>query len=533
MKEYKGIIADVFTSEFYKGVVFVENSVIKKIVRQEHNCDNYILPGLVDSHVHIESSMSTPSAFAKEAVKHGTVAAVCDPHEIANVLGVEGINYMISNGNKTPFKFFFGAPSCVPATDFETSGAILDSVEVDKLLQRNDIYFLSEMMNYPGVIYENPDVMNKLSSAKKYKKRIDGHAPSLSGENLKKYIEEGITSDHECSTINEAIEKIKLGVKIQIREGSAAKNFANLYTLITTHNESVMLCTDDSHPEELLKWHINKFFVLGKKQGISFFDILKVATLNPVLHYNLNVGLLREGDKADFIIIDNPENFKIIYTVINGVEVFANNKTNFRISKSTPLNNFNARKIIQQEIQILEEKPYNYVIEVIDGELITKVKKVSVPQELNDFKSLNINKIVVLNRYVNSAPSVGLIYNFNITNGAIASSVAHDSHNIVAVGSDDKLIVKAINKLIDNKGGIVVCSGDTLIDMPLEIGGIMTESEMSETAAKYLKMVEAVKELKCNLTSPFMTLSFMSLPVIPEIKITDKGLFDVLNFKFI
>ena len=530
-----GKIVDIFSETIFNGEIIVENGKIVEIIKTVKEYRNYIMPGFVDAHVHIESSMLVPSEFAKLAVRNGTVATVSDPHEIANVLGIDGVDFMIKNGKTVPFKFYFGAPSCVPATSFETSGAKLNSNDVRKLLQRKDIHYLSEVMNFPGVIYEDNDVLEKIKLAVKYNKPVDGHAPGLSNSDLKKYAQAGITTDHESSTLDEAIEKIKLGIKLLIREGSAAKNFTALYKAIDLYPKEVMLCTDDLHPDDLISNHINYLVKKGVLFDVNIFNILKAATLNPVVHYNLDVGLLQKGDFADFIVVEDLRSFKILQTYINGELVFDKGNVLIKSSESLSPNNFNCSKIDEEDIKIEAKSNFINLIEAFDGELLTK-KIVTKVKPINGFIESNtkkdILKIVVLNRYnKNSKPVVGFINSFGLKKGAIASSIAHDSHNIIAVGVSDKDITNAINTLIDNKGGIVVANEKEIDSLVLEVAGLMTNKDGILVAAKYKELNKKVKKLGTKLNSPFMTLSFMALLVIPELKIGDKGLFDVEIFK--
>lgn len=532
----EGNIVDVVKREIVKGKLFIENGEIKEIVPCGTSNPQYILPGLIDAHVHIESSMLVPSEFAKVAVRHGTVATVSDPHEIANVLGVDGVKFMIENSKKTPFKIFWGAPSCVPATDFETSGFRIDSNEIRKLLSSEDIYYLSEVMNYPGVIFQDPEVMGKIEASVKFNKPIDGHAPGIVGEQLEKYARAGITTDHECFTKEEALEKIKNGITIQIREGSAAKNFDSLFELIDEFPDKVMLCSDDLHPDDLLKGHINLLIKKGIDKELDFFNVLRAATVNPVKHYNLNVGLLQEGDAADFILVDNLEEFNIKETFINGIRVFDGKKSLIDYKETSAANNFHCSPISEKDIEVeaISGQHIN-VIEVIDKELITK--SITLPVFVQNGKAIsNINedilKIVVVNRYRKSKPQVGFIKNFGLRKGALGSCIAHDSHNIIAVGCSDGEIVKVVNEIITNKGGIAICNNNQMDSLELEIAGIMTSKDASVVAKKYESISKKAKELGSPLTSPLMTLSFMALLVIPSLKIGDKGLFDGEKFRF-
>lgn len=537
MKIIQANLIDVHTRETYGATIEIENQHITKITRDGETYDRFICPGLVDAHVHIESSMLIPSEFARLAVRHGCVATVSDPHEIANVLGVQGVSFMIENGNSVPFKFHWTAPSCVPATSFETSGATLSAADLKPLITHPQVVALGEMMNFPGVIYDDQEVLAKLTVAKKAGKPIDGHIPGIAGEELKKYVAGGITTDHECVSLEEAREKIDLGMKVLIREGSAAKNFMSLHSLITTDTGMVMLCTDDSHPDELLEsGNIVKMIKLGLAQGHNVYDLLQCCTLNPVEHYHLDVGLLRVGDKADFIVVDNPDDFNVQQTCINGALVYNGQEVSFARSKTEPVNAFARGPLDLSAIKLRSTSGRVKVIEAIDGELLTTwttaelpvQNETVVPDPQND-----ILKVVVLNRYTpDSTPVVGFISGFGLTKGAIATSIAHDSHNIIAVGENDPDIVAAINVIIANKGGITVVQGNMEQTIGLEYGGIMTDQPGAKVASLYQQLNRQVKELGCTLTAPFMTLSFMSLLVIPSLKIGDQGLFDGEKFQF-
>ncbi len=534
--ELKGNIVDINNNKIYKGIITILNNKILKIEKTNVTENVYIIPGLVDAHMHIESSMLTPSQFASLAVKRGTVAIFTDPHEIANVCGIDGVKFMIKDSKRVPMRFFFGAPSCVPATNFETSGALLNSEKIKELLKNDDIYFLSEMMNFPGVIYNDKDTMQKLKYAKEYNKPIDGHIPGIKGKDLEKYIKSGVSTDHECVNIDEAIEKISLGMKIQIREGSAAKNFNSLHTLIKTHNDKIMLCTDDSHPDDLTTiGHIDKIIKMGLNKGHNIIDLLKACVLNPKKHYKVNLCTLKENDNADIVIIDNLKDFNILETYINGEKVFSNNKINFKVNKTKkPLNNFKVNKINKEDLLVKNKNTKYKIINVLDGELVTKISKdISNDKYIQSDTTKDILKIAVLNRYnKNAKPIIGFIKNFNLKTGAIASSIAHDSHNIIAVGTNDNDLLEAINTIIENKGGICVINKNYKNSLILEIGGLMTSNDSNEVAKKYTEISNYTKKiLGSKLKSPFMTLSFMALLVIPELKIGDKGLFDFENFK--
>lgn len=532
----KGNILDIINRTIKKGYVQIESGIIKDIVYTDEVEENtFIMPGFIDAHIHIESSMLPPSEFARAVVKFGTVAVISDPHEIANVLGVEGVEYMIQDARSAPLKFFFGVPSCVPATNFETSGAKITAEDIEILFKKYEIKYLSEMMNYPGVIFEDPEVINKIEIARKLNKKIDGHAPGLSGDQLKKYVSFGISTDHESFTYPEALEKINYGMKILIREGSAAKNFDALSKLIAEHNDMCMFCTDDLHPDDLMTGHINLMVKKALRMGFDLFDVLSVACLRPVEHYGLNVGLLRIGDPADMIIVDNLENFNILQTYIDGKLVSEDGVTYLNPTISEKLNIFEAEKITLEDIKIEARSSQIQVIKALDGELITeklicnaKIDNNCVISNIDD----DVLKIVVYNRYQKSKPAIGFINNFKLKKGAIATTVAHDSHNIIAVGADDISLINAINAIVDSKGGLCVATPTESEVLPLPIAGLMSEMDYESTAALYKKLTEKAMELGTELRAPFMTLSFMALLVIPKLKLSDKGLFDGEKFEF-
>ena len=528
-----GQLVDVHLKKIFPAIVKIQQGRIVSIEKAVDAPEVFILPGLIDSHIHIESSMITPGAFAAIAVKHGTCATVSDPHEIANVLGIKGVEFMINDAKKVPVDFYFGAPSCVPATSFESNGAILNHEQVEKLLEMKEIRYLSEMMNFPGVIFKDDEVMKKLACAKKLGKPVDGHAPGLSGDPLKKYVSAGISTDHECSSMKEAEEKIALGMKILIREGSAAKNLNALKDLYRTHPDMVMLCSDDLHPEMLREGHINKLIARLISEGYNVFDVIRSATVNPVEHYKLDSGLLRPGDKADLIVVDSLYKMNVLETWIKGVKVFDNGKVLFDYKPGTAVNNFNCRKISESDLQVKNKHGEIRIMTALEGELLTgEIKVYSGNSELvtSDVKN-DILKIVVKDRYKDLPPAVGFIKGFGLKNGAFASSIAHDSHNIIAIGVDDKNIIEAINRIVTLKGGLAVSDGEKTESVQLNIGGIMTTRTCEEIAGEYDILNQLVKTLGCSMKAPFMTLSFMALLVIPDLKIGDSGLFDVKKFQ--
>ena len=523
----KANILNIKKQKIESSLLEVKNGKIFSITPIDEECSNYILPGFIDAHIHIESSMLTPSEFARLAVLHGTVATVSDPHEIANVLGMEGVNFMLKNALKTPFKFAFGASPCVPATPFETSGDTLDLEDIKTLLQNPQIKFLSEVMNFPGVVMGDEDMLSKIAIAKELNKPIDGHAPALRGDDLSTYIDAGISTDHEAFTYEEGLEKLQKGMKILIREGSAAKNFEALHPLIDENHEKMMFCSDDRHPNDLLRGHINDMVVRAIALGHNMFDVLEMACLNPIEHYGLDVGSLGIGESADFIIVEDLENFGVLETVIDGKSVAKDGKTLLVSQEINAINKF--------EAEVKEAKDFYLpacgdmeVIQVVDHELMTYEKVLHEGDE-------DVLKIAVINRY-EDLPIRGLAHvrGFHLKEGAIASSVAHDSHNIIVVGHSDTAMAKAANLVINAKGGVSAVSDTTSHLLPLEVAGIMSKEDGFDVAQKYEAIDKFVKEeLGSSLSAPFMTLSFMALLVIPEIKLSDKGLFDGRSFHFI
>jgi adenine deaminase len=545
-----GKLVDVHLKKIYPAEVTVHDGKILSIkaLPDDTMIAGYILPGFVDSHVHIESSMLVPAEFARLAVIHGTVATVSDPHEIANVCGIAGVEFMINNGHTVPFKFNFGAPSCVPATPFETAGARLDAADVEQLLQRKEIRYLSEMMNFPGVLNKDEEVLKKIAAAKRLDKPVDGHAPGLRGEMAKRYIDAGISTDHECFTPEEALEKLNLGMKILIREGSAAKNFEALIPLLHDHADHIMFCSDDKHPDSLVLGHINQLCARAAEKNIAVFKIVQAACVNPVLHYKLDVGLLRENDPADFIVVSDLETFTVLQTYIDGQRVASNGQSHISQSRSPIINNFCCHKKTPADFRLTADVFHDYgeplskksmvnfpVIEALDGQLITNRIDVSLAADefiLPDIKS-DILKIAVVNRYREAPAAVAFIKNTGLKQGAIASSVAHDCHNIVAVGVDDESICKAVNMIIEHKGGISCVNEAIEIIVPLPVAGLMSAADGFKIAQQYAVIDKAAKDAGATLSSPFMTLSFMALLVIPHIKLSDLGLFDGDRFDFV
>ncbi|TNJ42903.1 adenine deaminase [Tamlana fucoidanivorans] len=530
-----GHIVDIKSRRIFKGEVTVSNGKILSIVEKDHNVNQYILPGFIDAHIHIESSMLVPSEFAKLAVAHGTVATVSDPHEIANVLGIEGVEFMIENGKQVPLKFNFGAPSCVPATNFESAGAVIDSEAIKTLMENPDIKYLAEMMNYPGVLFDDDEVLKKIKWAKLNDKPIDGHAPGLRAEAISKYIDTGISTDHECFTYEEALEKLQKGMKILIREGSAAKNFDALIDLLPEHFENIMFCSDDKHPDDLILGHINQLCERAVFRGIDVFKVLQASCINPVEHYKLEVGLLKEGDAADFIVVENLLNFKPIKTFIDGELVYSEGTHKINTIAFKKLNNFNCALKEEKDFHVPVNARKIRVIEALEGQLVTN--EIITDAFINQGNAVSdvhrdILKMAVVNRYKNTKPAMAFIKNFGLKEGAIGSSVGHDSHNIIAVGASDEAICRAVNLIIENKGGICAVSKREEHIIPLPVAGIMSDLDGHAVGEAYAKLDAFAKALGSSLNAPFMTLSFMALLVIPTLKLSDKGLFDGNTFKF-
>jgi adenine deaminase len=531
-----GQVVDIRNRNIFPGVVTVIDGKIISIEPANHQEAQYILPGFIDAHIHIESSLLVPTEFAQLAVVHGTVGTISDPHEIANVLGVAGVEFMIENAKQSPLKFHFGAPSCVPATGFETAGAEINANDIRELMASPDIYYLAEMMNYPGVLHDDPEVVQKLKWAKLSGKPLDGHAPGLRGEAIKKYINAGISTDHECFTHEEAHEKLQLGMKVIIREGSAAKNFEALIDLAHEHYERMMLCSDDKHPDDLILGHINSLCARAVAKGVDVFQVLQMACLNPVEHYKMNVGTLRVNDPADFIVVEDLTNFRVLATYIDGEIVAQNGQAQLpKIAFDTP-NNFNCSPKTPADFAVNSAAKTIRVIEALEGQLITN--ELHMPSTIKAGQlcanpEQDILKLAVVNRYQDAPVAVAFIKNFGMKSGAIASSVAHDCHNIVAVGATDEDLCRAVNLVIAQQGGLCAVSGEQELVLPLPVAGIMSDQNGVQVAAQYQEIDALAKALGSKLKAPYMTLSFMALLVIPDLKLSDKGLFSGNSFAFV
>jgi adenine deaminase len=530
-----GRVVDLHRRMIYGAVISIEGGLIQSITECAEVPDLYIIPGFIDAHVHIESSMVTPGAFAQTAISHGTVQVVSDPHEIANVMGLEGVRFMLDDSGQVPMRFSFGAPSCVPATPFESSGAVLGVKEVEELLSDPGIGFLSEMMNYPGVIGGDDDIVAKIGAAKRFGKPVDGHAPGITGERLRIYADAGISTDHECTSMEEAREKVAMGMKILIREGSAAKNLEALHPLISEVPDMVMLCCDDIHPDDLIAGHINVLVNRLLDLKYDVFDVLRSASVNAVNHYGLATGLLRTGDSADFLVTDSLEQINVLETYIKGVKLYDRGAVLFRYPGSSIINNFNSSMISPGQISLRLTGRDVRVIEVYDGQLFTGNRIFTVPADSMDGYNpgSDVLKIVVKERYNDKPPVAALVKGFGLKKGAFASSVAHDSHNIIAVGTDDESVCRAVNMVVEMKGGLAWAGPEEDLSMQLNIAGIISSSSVESISTRYQELTDKVRDAGCVLKAPFMTLSFMALLVIPELKVGDRGLFDVNKFEFV
>ncbi len=536
MTHLSGNIVDVLNERIYPGTLVISHGRIAEIREENREYAHYIIPGFVDAHIHIESSMLTPVEFARIAVTHGTVAVVSDPHEIANVLGLDGVRYMIENARKSQLKVFFGAPSCVPATPFETSGACIDSRAVTELLDTGDVWYLSEVMNYPGVLNREEEIMAKISAARRLKKPIDGHAPGLMGDMLSQYVGAGISTDHETGDMAEALEKLKLSMSVQIREGSAAKDFDALHGIIDEYSHLCMFCSDDRHPDDLIKGHINLLVKKAVALGHDPMAVLRCACVNPVLHYGIDVGLLQRGDPADLVVVSDLETLSVVETWINGNRVAERGKTLLPGAAGEAPNVFNAGPKDESQFRVPAPSEEIRIIHAADGQLVTKqiLDRALVERgcAVSD-PSRDILKISVVNRYVDSPPALGFVRGFSLKRGAIATSVAHDSHNIVAVGVTDRDITDAVNEVILRRGGIAAAHEGEVESLALRVAGLMSDEDAYKVARRYSRIDSLVREFGCTMNAPLIILSFMALLVIPSLKLSDRGLFDSDRFTFV
>ena len=562
---FTAYILDVLTDSVYPARITIKNGVFSEIVHiidenAEIDVEGLLIPGFIDAHVHVESSMLTPAQFAKIAVRHGTTAVVCDPHEIANVCGIEGIEFMIENASQVPFNFYFTAPSCVPATNFETSGAVLNSNEIDFLLKKDEIVALGEMMDFHGVINGDDEVLRKLELARKYNKPIDGHAPLLSGRELDKYLEQYIVTDHECVSFSEAIFKKQKGMKIMVRDGSSAKNMESLFDfnerlnywrnqksfgIIPTDvlerriNSPIFdfIVSDDRNSGDLIEGHLNESIKKAAKLDVDIIKAIEMVTINPAAHYNLDGGAIVTGAKADFVIIDNLNDFNILKTYVSGECVFDGENVLFDVGDAAFKNTMDVSKKKPEDFDVLydgDECEVN-VIECFNGELFTEkttAKLCCIDGKVQPNILEDVIKMAVVDRYGKNNVANAFIKGFNIKKGAIASSIAHDSHNIIVIGDNSKMMADAVNAVIENKGGIAIVGEDFADSISLPIAGLMTNKDAFAVAEKLKQLQKMAASLGCKLDAPFMTMAFMALLVIPSIKLSDKGLFDVESFEF-
>lgn len=539
---WRGQVMDVVSGTHYPGEIEIKGGAIAAIRRLEGDpsleSGPYFAPGLVDAHVHIESSLLAPTAFARAAVLGGVLGCVCDPHEIANVLGVEGVKWMVENGERSPFYFHFGAPSCVPATPFETSGASFDEDTIADLLDSDGVHYLAEVMNFPAVIAREPRMMGIIEQARKRNKRIDGHAPGVGGEDIRRYAEAGVETDHECFTLEQGRDRILSGMQLAIREGSAARNFEALWPLLKEYPEQCFLCTDDMHPDDLVRGYLNQLLARGVQKGISAISLLRAATLNPIRHYQLPMGLLQEGDPADMVCFEDLEHFRVRHAWIRGEQVVKEGRPLLDAQSIHPENRFGADPV---SVEALQSKPLQKtdsfpIIVAHDGELYTD--RIDEPAPVEDHAiaaspDRDLLKLCVVNRYNKAPPAIGLVRGFGLKSGALAGSVAHDSHNIVSVAADDRALCQAINRVIELQGGLVYADRNTVESLPLPLAGLMSDRDPWTVAAEFERLTTLAKDDGCQMRSPYMTLSFLALLVIPKLKMSDLGLFDGERFEFV
>lgn len=543
-----GRIVDVFSGQIEKRDVAIFDGRIvgfgdypaKKIVDLE---GDFLCPGLIDGHVHVESSMVGISEFARAILPHGTTTVVIDPHEIANVFGVKGVYWMAESAKGVPLNLFVMIPSCVPASALETSGAELKAEDLDSLFQEPWAIGLAELMNFPGVIFRDPEVLGKIEKARG--KRIDGHAPLLSGKGLYAYLVAGIRSDHECTTPREAKEKLKNGMWIMVREGSTARNLKDLLPLIHTKNSRRFFwVTDDRHPKELIEeGHIDSMVRQAIRLGLDPILAIQMATLNPAEYFRLDdLGAIAPGFRADLISFDHLGEFRIKKVFKDGVLIAENGRlvpnASKRVKRPKIRKSIHIGKIDKTSFLLRSDQPWAKVIQLIPGQILTKkVMKKIILREGVAYPNLeeDILKIAVVERHrATGNVGVGFVQGFGLKEGAIASSVAHDSHNIVVVGTDDEEMVRAVRMIQKMGGGLIVTGkGKVLASLPLPIGGLMAERSVHQVHRKLVTLHEKAREMGCKISDPFMALSFLSLPVIPELKITDKGLVDVNQFKIV
>ncbi len=546
-------IVNVFTNEILPGDVAIDHGEIVGIGKYSGDQEidlggKYLSPGFIDTHVHIESSKVTPGQFARAVLPKGVTTIIADPHEIANVKGIEGIRYIIEESENLPLEVYMMLPSCVPCTPFENSGAILEAEDLEKLIDEKRVLGLGEMMDYTGVIDRNEKAIKKLSMAQKKGKIIDGHGPLLSGKELNAYVVAGVKTEHECSTVEEMVERLRLGMYIHIREGSAAKNLKELMKAVNKDNlRRILFCTDDKESSELLKnGSIDHNIRLAIRAGVDPIDCIKIASLNAAEAYGLKkLGAIAPGYQADLVVIEDLEKLHIQGVYKKGKLVAQDGKALFSISlmvNSNMKNTVNIGKITKEDLKIpLKNKRVN-MIKILPHSLITE----KVIRDLDNnivgekgelIQGRDIQKVAVIERHKGTGNiGLALVEGFGLKKGAIASTVAHDSHNLIVIGDRDEDMLLAIEELKKVGGGITIISkGKILETLPLSVGGLMSQEpleKVDEKLDKMLKIAHGILKIREDI-QPFMTLSFMALPVIPSLKITDQGLFDVEKFEFI
>lgn len=532
----EGNIVDVLTGEIFPGRIGHEGGVITSVERTPGPFRSFLVPGFIDCHVHIDSSLLCPSRFAEAAVPHGTTAVVTDPHEIANVLGVPGIAWMREDAACAPFRVFFTAPSCVPATPFETSGATLGPAEVEKLLAEDDVVALGEVMNYHGAIARDPDVMAKIRAARVSGKPIDGHGPLLAGNALREYLSLGISTDHECTGAAEAFEKHDLGMRILVRDGSAAKNLAALAPFARMHE--FLLVTDDILASDLLAGHLDTRLATAVSLGVEPLHALRAATIRPAEHYRLPLGAMAKGRKADAVRVADLSSFAVEEVYIGGTLVAAGGAAAFA---PRPVPMPGAIRIAPKgaddfALPASGRSAKVRVIRVIPDEIVTGSETADLRVEHGRVvpdAGRDVLLISVVNRYREAPVASGFVSGFGLKTGAIASSVAHDSHNIIAVGTNPGDMAAAVGAIVRESGGLAACGGGSATVLPLPLAGLMSGDPPRDVHERLERLHAAACGMGCVLPRPFMTLSFLSLLVIPRLKIGDRGLFDADAFRFV
>ncbi len=534
-REFRGMIVDVISGRIFPGAVVVRDQKIISVAEASGDVPRgrFITPVIGSAHTHIESSMLPPSEFARHAMAFGEGFGVHDPHEIANVLGVLGVEWMIQDGKNSSFHFCWGAPSCVPESPLVRTAAVIDADDVRYLLSKPEIAYLSEVMAFPLVLAGEPQIMSKIAAAKAAGKPIDGHAPGLRGSDAARYAAAGISTDHECVSLEEARDKLNAGMKILVREGSAAKNYSALCELLHSHPDRVMFCSDDIHPDDLLRGHMDTLIRRAIGDGVPAMSAIRAASRNTIQHYGLPVGLLQPGDRADFLIVEDLKDFRVKETYLQGILVAKDGKSLEAAAKPEPVNAFQHYPLSIDDFSIPARRGRVRVIEVYDGQLITgqhvTEPKISGNELVADLER-DILFLAVVDRVTPSKPALGFVRNFGLKGGALASSVAHDSHHVIAVGTSKQELFHAIEAVRKAGGGIsAVREGEELI-LPLVHAGLMSSDSGEIVAERYETLDRFAKSMGSPLRAPFMTLSFLVLTVIPSLKMSNFGLVDVEQF---